>query len=284
VVNDDEIEESAQDADDEDEVSAPDDDEESEERYHTYWLEQVLNDEMPVVGNHLMKLFVQPLGRQPTMLKEDRFRARLISFLQADHHPRIPLPSSELSSFLFERAVEAHRTIAAYEATVRKIKGPEFSVAIQCVQQELERSECMAYLLALELKQQIPQWMSEWHRARTKAFEDFQYHVNQSLNSAKIVLDVLGGMRTHGRTDVISQILWIEKSRIRKRIADSPLAGKTEILLAGYAFAAQLLPGGKDATAYVKKIKQRALRAPRSKAGLDAVGMILNIMVCSPTD
>ena len=220
-------------------------------------------DELPVLNP--VSAFIQRVDRGSTLITKEQFKLRLERFFKGED-PNFPTLSSEFTEFLFQEAVDAQRHIATWETIVKNVKSPEFHKARQYLRQELTRYIKIRSLLTQE-RQEAPSWMLAWEQCWIEVFEEIQENIEAELRSAKDAVDSLSEMRTSGRVEIESFVLWAQKKEIRKQIACTPLARKLEVILAAFAYAAKLvLPKPSEGTdGFVALVKQRISRVSRSK-------------------
>ena len=157
----------------------------------------------------------------------------------------------------------------AWEDIVKAIKSDEFGRSLKCLRAEVARFEVIRKLLRHDRK--TPSWMSSWGRLWIEAFEELGEDIEAQLRGAKKHLETFSALAKLGRTEVESQVLLLSAGAIRKVIAETPLSKVPSVMLAAFAYAAQLVPWKdhpSDAEGrYVDAIKARITRAKRSKAG-----------------
>jgi hypothetical protein len=242
-------------------------DEEEEEEYDLYRLERLLRLDQ---SNKLPSLNPQHvfekagIDRSVLPINKKEFDTRLKYFL-VNEDPHIPPLSSELANFLFDRSVDAHGYIAAWDIIVKNRKSPEFDRTRRYLRKELNRYLKIRSLLA-EKRPTTPNWMSSWTQCWVGAFEEIREEIESQLRTAIYIADNVCQKRTSVRFEMNSYILWDEKNKIRGQIAGTPFARKLEVVLAAFAYAAKLVPEPRNGIAgYVALIKQRVSRVSRSE-------------------
>jgi hypothetical protein len=280
----------------EDEEDLEDDDgslviEEEDEEGGDYWLHRIdrllradERDQLPMLYNAAADLFsaraVITASGLPVDLDKREFDLRLREFLTR-HKSTLPDMTPVLADFLFERAVQAHKLMAAWQVIEENAERPDLDKARQYFQQELKRYEEIRSLVR-EQRGKMPSWMKEWAYYWLGAFEQIEEEIESQLRSTKRALDSIVGKGASARTEMESFILWSEKDEIRKQIAETEFGRGLEVLLAAFAYAARLIPD-KGIDGYLDLIKQRASRVSRSKKKRsDALVSILTIMLEIP--
>ena len=243
-----------------------DEDDEDDKKYCFYRLKRLTEQLDNAVRLYPEKLWSVKVQAAP--LKREKFQSRFGNFLQ-NAAPHIPAPTPEILDGLFRQAVEAQKRIMAWEDIVKAIKSDEFGRSLKCLRAEVARFEVIGKLLRYDRK--TPSWMSSWERLWIEAFEELGGHIESQLIGAKSHLERFSAFAKLGRTEVESQVLRLSAGAIRKVIAKTPLSKVPSIVLAAFAYAAQLVPWKdhpSDAEGrYVDAIKARISRAKRSKAG-----------------
>ena len=180
-----------EDAEEKDEYVKTDEDEEGSE-YYLYRLDRLLHlderDEEPrldpqfVFGQVAIKRLALPIQKEV-------FHSRLKTFLK-EQDPELPAVSSEFADFLFERAVNAHMHIAAWDSLVKKAKHSEADRSRRYLREELNRYTKVRSLLSKQ-RQTMPSWASDWAHCWIGAFEEIQEEIEGQLKSAKQSLDLI---------------------------------------------------------------------------------------------
>ena len=254
-----------EDAEEEDEYVKANEDEEGSE-YYLYRLDRLLHlderDEVPRL--HPQVVFGQvAIEGSALPIQKEEFHSRLKRFLK-EQDPDLPAVSSESADFLFERAVNAHMHIAAWNSMVKKAKHPEADRSRRYLREELNRYTKIRVLLRKQ-RQTMPSWVSDWAHCWIGAFEEIQEEIEGQLRSAKHSLDLIFEIRKSARLDV-NALLWIEKKEIRKHIESTSFRRKLEVILAAFAYAAKLVPEPSNGmVGYLDLIKQRVSRVSRSQ-------------------
>jgi hypothetical protein len=237
-----------------------------EEEYHFYRLERLAKQLDHAVT--LRPEILWSVNVQAPALKREKFQSRFENFLQKVKQ-HIPAPTPEILDDLFQQAIQAQKRIMAWEDIVKAIKSDEFSISHKCLRAEVARFEAIRKLLRYDRK--TPSWMSSWERLWIEAFEELGEDIEAQLRGAKKYLETFSAFAKLGRTEVESQVLRLSAGAIRKVIAKTPLSKVPSVVLAAFAYAAQLVPWKdhpSDAEGrYVDAIKARITRAKRSKAG-----------------
>lgn len=258
--------------DDEDDFEYYQDDEKDSEYYQLYRLFRLLEREKePRLDPQPVFRFVS-IDRSAIPLQKEEFSSRLKKFLKdpdlksrKGQDPSLLAENSELCDFLFERAVQAHMHIAAWNSMAKKAKNPEFGRSRRYVRQELGRYVKIRSLL-MKQRQTLPSWMAEWKHCWVEAFMGIQEEIESQLRGTKRTLDLISEIRKSAHADE-SAILWIEKQEIREYIKSTPFRRKLELIVAAFACAAELVPEPKNGTAeYVHLIKQRVSRISVSES------------------
>lgn len=255
-----------EDAEEEREYVKADEDEEGSE-YYLYRLDRLLRlderNEEP--GLHPQFVFGQvAIERSALPIQKEEFHSRLKTFLK-EQDPGLPAVSFEFADFLFERAVNAHMHIAAWDSMVKRAKHPEADRSRRYLREELNRYTKIRSLLSKQ-PQTMPSWVSDWAHCWIGAFKEIQQEIEGQLRSAKHSLDLIFEIRKSARLDV-NALLWIEKKEIRKHIESTPFRRKLEVILTAFAYAAKLVPEPSNGmVGYLDLIKQRVSRVSRSKA------------------
>jgi hypothetical protein len=262
-------------ADDEDDFEYYQDDEKDSKYYRLFRLFRLLEREKePRLDPQPAFSFVS-INPSAITLQKEQFRSRLKKFLKDPDLMRsrkgqdrsLLAENSELCDFLFERAVHAHMHIAAWNSMAKKAKNPEVGRSRRYLRQELGRYVKIRSLLRKQ-RQTLPSWMAEWKHCWVEAFEGIQEEIESQLRGAKRTLDFISEARKSAHADR-SAILWIEKQEIHKYIKSTPFKRKLEVIVAAFAYAAELVPGPgpKSGPAdYVHLIKQRVSRISVSES------------------
>jgi hypothetical protein len=241
--------------------------EDEEDDYHLYRLERLLrldeSNKLPPLNPQYV--FEKALiDRSVLPIEKKEFNARLKYFLE-NEDPHIPRLSSELNNFLFNRSVDAHRYITAWDIMVKNRKSPEFDRTCKYLRQELNRYLKIRSLLAKK-RPTTPSWLSSWTQCWVGAFDEIREEIESQLRNAIYIADNICQKRPSARFEMNSYILWYEKNKIRGQIASTPFARKLEVILAAFAYAAKLVPEPPNGIAgYVALIKQRVSRVARSE-------------------
>ena len=219
----------------------------------------------------------------PVSLDKKNFGIRLRSFLEQEDPDFLDVPPA-LADFLFDRAVHAHKLIAAWRVIVKNAERPDLGEARQYLEQEVNRYAAIRFLVR-DQREKMPSWMQEWAYYWLGAFEQIEWQIESQLTSAKRVLDSIASKGASARVELQSFILWQEKDGIRKQIVETPFARSLEVLLAAFAYAAELVPGSDEGIdGYLQVIKQRVSRVSRSgKKRGEALGFYLATMLEIPT-
>jgi hypothetical protein len=239
--------------------------------YYLHRIDRLLRaderDQIPTLYNAANGLFsawtVITASGLPVNLDKREFDLRLRKFLK-QQNPKLPDVTPALADFLFERAVHAHKLMAAWHVIVKNAKRPDLDKARQYFQQELKRYVEIRSLVR-EQREKMPSWMKGWAYYWLGAFEQIEEEIESQLRSTKDALDSIAGKRASTRIEIESFILWREKDEIRKQIAETEFGRSLEALLAAFAYAARLIPESKEGIRrYSDLIKQRASRVSRS--------------------
>ena len=134
------------------------------------------------------------------------------------------------ADFLFDRAVHAHKLIAAWRVIVKNAERPDLGEARQYLEQEVNRYAAIRFLVR-DQREKMPSWMQEWAYYWLGAFEQIEWQIESQLTSAKRVLDSIASKGASARVELQSFILWQEKDGIRKQIVETPFARSLEICL-----------------------------------------------------
>jgi hypothetical protein len=280
----------------EDEEDLEDDDgslviEEEDEEGGDYWLHRIdrllradERDQLPMLYNAAADLFsaraVITASGLSVKLDKREFDLRLREFLTR-HKSTLPDMTPMLADFLFERAVHAHKLMAAWQVIGENAKRPDLDKARQYFQEEVKRYEAIRFLVR-DQREKMPSWMKEWAYYWLGAFEQIEEEIESQLRGTKRALDSIVGKGASARTEMESFILWREKDEIRKQIAETEFGRSLEVLLAAFAYAARLIRD-KGILGYLDLIKQRASRVSRSKKKRsDALVSILTTMLEIP--
>jgi hypothetical protein len=251
---------------DEDEDEDENEDEEDSE-YYLHRLEKLLrldeSSHLPNLDPHAA--FGRVALDRTINVNKKEFDQRLRRFFKTETR-NVPPPSSELVDFLFDKAINAHKRIAAWDFIVRNTKSAKLRKTRQHLRQELNRYVKIQSLLK-EGTQKTPSWMSAWAECWVGAFEEILGQIVCELRTVEYVLDQMSGLKTSASIEIESYILWVEKNNIHKQLEGTEFARKLEQVIAGFAYAAKLVmpkaSGG--ARGYVASIKQRVSRVSRSK-------------------
>ena len=261
-------------ADGSEEEKEEDGDDEDDKEYCFYRLKRLTEQLDSAVRLYPEQLW--SVNLQAPVLKREKFQSRFGNFLQ-NAVPHIPAPTPEILDGLFRQAIEAQKRIMAWEDIVKAIKSNEFGRSLKCLRAEVARFEVIGKLLRYDRK--TPSWMSSWERLWIEAFEELGGHIESQLIGAKSHLERFSAIAKLGRTEVESQVLLLSARAIPKVIEKTPLSKIPSIVLAAFAYAAQLVPWKdhpSDAEGrYVDAIKARITRAKRSKTGRHIALIIL---------
>jgi len=224
-------------------------------------------DQIPTLYDAVNDLFsawaVITASGLPVNLGEREFDLRLREFLTR-HKPNLPDVTEVLADFLFERAVHAHKLMAAWQVIAKNAKRPDLDKARQYFQEEVKRYEVIRFLVR-DQREKMPSWMKEWAYYWLGAFEQIEEEIESQLRSTKRALDSITAKGASARIEMESFILWREKDEIRKQIAETEFGRGLEVLLAAFGYAARFIPESeKGIDGYFDVIKQRASRVSRS--------------------
>lgn len=103
----------------------------------------------------------------PVDLDKREFDYRLRQFLE-QQKPDLPDFTLVLADFLFERAVHAHKLMAAWQVIVENAKRPDLDKARRYFQQELKRYVEIRSLVR-EQRETMPSWMKGWALRATES-------------------------------------------------------------------------------------------------------------------
>jgi hypothetical protein len=198
------------------------------------------------------------------------FHRRFKEFLR-EFDQDIPAPTTLHN--LLQVAISAQKETMAWENTVKAIRSDEFKRSLECVRADRARFKDMRKLLQRDPKR--PSWLSSWEQPWIAAFEGMEEHIQSQLKGAEEELANLSALAKFGRTQVESQVLLIHAGRIRELIAGTPLSRTPSVVLAAFAYAAQLVHTKDHANdwkgRYVEAIKGRLKHAKRSRAQREIV-------------
>lgn len=120
--------------------------------------------------------------------------------------------------------------------------------------------------------------LSSWERLWIEAFEELEENIEAQLRGAKSYLENLSKLAKLGCSDVESQVLAENTNPIRDVIATTPLSKVPRIVLAAFAYAAQLVwlddHADDSKGKYVNAINRRIESAKHGKARM-AISIIL---------
>ena len=166
------------------------------------------------------------LGRiKPAMpaLKKEDFQADLLSFL-THVDPKIPLPTSDLTDFLFKRASSARGHIAVYSAMCHMLRGNEYKKMLCYLNREVVRFSKIRQLVAAG--DAAPGWAWDFMRLRSAALNELVNDTLGRLVSARDHLKMQSSILKFGRTDLESHVILNCKEPIRRQIKGTPFERK----------------------------------------------------------
>jgi hypothetical protein len=201
---------------------------------------------------------------------KDKFQCELRQFCAERLDPKVPAPTSDLTDLLFESAVTAHESIATWKAVTRKLKAPETQKAMKHMktyfEKQIRRFSKVKRLLGQHLQTAPPESVRPWAQIWIKNFGNHADDIRGQLKAALDDLDRVSKIGRMGRTEAESHILLLAKHEIREHIRGTALERHLSIIVAAFAYAAQLVPfSDKPDSDFVQAVEMRLSRAKQAR-------------------
>ena len=208
--------------------------------------------------------FIQSFGNQIVQLPRKEFGARLNDSLERCD-PEFPSLPPHLRNFLYRNAVEAKKRLAAWEATAGKLRSDEYESSVAFLKSELVRLSAARRILSSPPSAKAPRWIVPLARRLEIALQERLETNHECLENIQRTLQNLSSIRSLGRSDMTSYLLWSFQPILREELRNTPFRRSRSVILAAFAQAAELiLPGDQDSD-FLAVVKNRLARVKQSK-------------------